>query len=87
MYVVTTNTSGWIKGSNTEIRVEFEDDAKAEAERWNGPGENILEKCVWRLLYERRDEVQGTSVSFRLNKQEVLGLVERLRIANCESVN
>jgi len=87
MYVVTTNTSGWIKDSNTEIRVEFEDDAKAEAESWNGSGENMLEKCVWRLLYERRDEVQGISVSFRLNRQDVLGLVERLRIANSESVN
>jgi len=87
MYAVTTNTSGWIEGSNTEIRVEFEDDAKAEAERWSGPGENMLEKCVWRLLYERRDEVQDASVRFRLSKQEVLGLVERLRIANSESVN
>ena len=87
MYAMTTNTSGWIEGSNTEIRVEFEDDAKAEAERWSGPGENMLEKCVWRLLYERRDEVQGASVRFRLSKQEVLGLVERLRIANSESVN
>ena len=87
MYIVTTNTSAWIDGSNTEIRVEFEDDAKAEAERWSGPGENMLEKCVWRLLFERRDEVQGASVSFRLNRQEVLGLVERLRTAKSESAN
>jgi len=87
VYIVTTNTSAWIDGSNTEIRVEFEDDAKAEAERWSGPGENMLEKCVWRLLFERRDEVQGASVSFRLNRQEVLGLVERLRTAKSESAN
>ena len=87
MYVVTTNASGWIEGSNTNIRVEFEDDAKAEAEKWSGPGENMLEKCVWRLLYERRHEVQGALVSFRLSRQEVLELIERLRIANSESAN
>ena len=78
MYVITTNTSGWVKGSNTDIRVEFEDDAKAEAEIWSGPGENMLEKCVWRLLHERWIEVQGASVTFRLNRQGVSGLIERL---------
>jgi hypothetical protein len=87
MYVVTTNKGSWVEGSNTDIRVEFEDDAKAEAEKWSGPGENMLEKCVWRLLYERRDDVRGTAVSFRLNRQDVLGLIERLRIANAEAVN
>ena len=57
MYVVTTNTSGWIEGSNTEVRVEFEDEAKAETDKLWRLGENLLEKCVWRFLYERRDEV------------------------------
>jgi len=87
MYVVTTNTNGWKKGPNTEIRVEFEDDAKAEADRWSGPGENMLEKCVWRFLREHLDELEGASVVFRLCKQDVLGLVERLRTANAEFVN
>jgi hypothetical protein len=87
MYVVTTNTSGWIEGSNTAIRVEFEDDARAEAEKWSGPRENMLDKCVWRLLYERSDEVRGSSVTFTLNRREVLGLIERLKAANSESVN
>jgi hypothetical protein len=87
MYVITTNTSGWIEGSNTAIRLEFEDGAKSEAEKWSGPGENMLEKCVWRLLYERRDEVCGPSVTFTLSKREVLGLIDRIRIANSESVN
>ncbi len=87
MYVVTTNTSGWIEGSNTEVRVEFEDEAKAETDKWCGLGENLLEKCVWRFLYERRDEVQGSSVVFKLNKRDVLGLIERLRTANAEAMN
>ena len=87
MYVVTTNTSSWVEGTNTEVRIEFEDDAKAEAEKWNGPGESMLEKCVWRLLYEQRNEIHGVAVSFRLNKRDVMGLIERLRIANAEAVN
>ena len=87
MYVVTTNTNGWIKDSNTSIRVEFEDDAKVEAERWSGPGENMVDKCVWRLLHERRDEVRGPSVTFSLNRRDVVGLIDRLRVANSESVN
>ena len=87
MHVVTTNTSGWIEGSNTEIRVEFEDEAKAEAERWSGPGENMVEKCFWRLVHERWEEVKGTTVSFRVDKQDVLGLVQRLRLANAEISN
>jgi hypothetical protein len=78
MYVITTNTSRCIEGTNTEIRVEFEEDARVEAEKWNGPDESMLSRCFWRLLYERWDEVRGDSVSFRLNKQDVLGLVERL---------
>ena len=87
MHVVTTNTGGWIQGSNTEIRVEFEDDAKSEADRWSGPGENMLEKCVWRFISEMRDEVHGPSVVFRLGKSDVLGLIERIRIANAEILN
>ena len=87
MYVVTTKTSDWKKGPNTEIRVEFEDDAKAEVDIWSGPGEKMLEKCVWRFLYEHLDDLEGASVTFRLSRQDVLGLIERLRIANDESVN
>ncbi len=87
MYVVTTKTSDWKSGPNTDIRVEFEDDAKAEAEKWGGPGENMLEKCVWRFLSEHLDELEGASATFRLRKQDVLGLIERLRIANSESMN
>jgi hypothetical protein len=87
MYVVTTNSGSWIQDSNTEIRVEFEDDAKAEADRWSGPGESMVEKCVWRFLYENRDEVHGSSVVFRLSKRDVLELIDRLRIANAEKLN
>jgi hypothetical protein len=87
MYVVRTNTSRWVEGSNTEVRVEFEDDAKAEAESWNGPGEDMISKCFWRLLHERWEDVHGDSVTFVLSKRDVQGLVERLRFANSESVN
>jgi len=87
MHIVSTNTSGWIEGSNTEIRVEFEDDAKVEAEKWSGPGQNMLEKCVWRLLHERWEEVRGEQVVFVVSKRDVQGLLKRLRIANSESVN
>jgi hypothetical protein len=87
VYVITTNTGGWIEGSNTDVRVEFEDDAKVEAELWSGPGENMLEKCVWRLLFERRGEVCGNSVTFTLGRRDVLGLIDRLRAANSEPVN
>jgi len=87
MHVVTTNTGGWIEGSNTEVRVEFEDEAKAEAERWSGPGENMVDGCVWRLLHERWDEVTGASVSFRLNRQDVLGLIDRLKSHDANSMN
>ncbi|HEV2277295.1 MAG TPA: hypothetical protein VGS02_03895 [Acidobacteriaceae bacterium] len=81
------NTSGWIEGSNTEIRVEFDDDAWAEAEGWSGPGEKIVEKCFWRLVWERWDEVSGESVRFRVSRSDLLGLVERLQAANNEIVN
>jgi hypothetical protein len=87
MQVLSVNTSSWIDGSNTEIRVEFEDDAWAEAEKWNGPGEKMVERCFWRLVSERWDEISGDSVRFIVNRNEVLGLIERLRIANNEIVN
>ena len=87
MYVVSTNTGGWVEGTNTEIRIEFEDDAKAEADRWSGPAENMLEKCTWRVISERWDEVTGDSVTFRLSRPDVLGLIERLRQANLERPN
>ena len=87
MYVVSTNTGGWKKGSKTEIRIEFDDDAKLEAERWSGPAENMIDKCSWRLIYERRDEIEGDSVTFRLSKGDVLGLIEKLRLANSETAN
>ena len=87
MYVLTTNTGKWIEGSNTEVVVEFDDEAKAEAEKWNGPGENMLEKCFWRLLHDRWDEIGGTSVRFRVSRRDVLELIERLRVANAETLN
>lgn len=87
MHVISVNTGEWIEGSNTEVFVEFEDDARAEAEKWSGPGENMLEKCFWRLLHERRAEVHGTSVRFRVSRRDVLGLIENLRIANAETLN
>jgi hypothetical protein len=86
MYAITTSSEGWINRSSTKIRVEFDDDAKAEADQWSGPCENMLEKCVWRLLFERRDEVLGEFVRFKVTRDEVLGLIERLRIANNEIV-
>jgi len=45
MQVLSVNTGSWITDSNTEIRVEFVDDAWAEAEKWNGPGGKMVEKC------------------------------------------
>jgi two-component sensor histidine kinase len=85
MHVVTTNTGEWVEGSSTEIRVEFDDEARAETEKWSGSGENMLEKCFWRLVHERWDEVHGPSVEFRLNRRDVLGLIERLRVANAKT--
>jgi hypothetical protein len=87
MYVVTTNTGGWVEGTNTEIRIEFDDDAKAEADKWSGPTKNMLEKCAWRVISERWDEVSGDSITIRLSRFDVLGLIERLRVANKETPN
>jgi len=87
MYVVTTNTGGWVEGTNTEIRIEFDDDAKAEADKWSGPSENMLEKCAWRVISERWDGVSGDSITIRLGRSDVLGLIERLRVANKETPN
>jgi hypothetical protein len=84
MYVITVNTNSWIEGSDTEIRLEFEDDARAEAEKWSGPSENMLEKCFWRLVHERWEEVRGASVRFKISRLDVLGLIERLRLVNAE---
>jgi hypothetical protein len=86
MHTVWINTGEWMKGSNTEVRLEFEDDAKLEAEKWSGPGEKMLDKCFWRFVYENRDKIRGDRVTFRLNKQDVLGLIERLRVANAETI-
>ncbi|MGD0903574.1 MAG: hypothetical protein ABR924_11605 [Terracidiphilus sp.] len=87
MHVVSTNTGLWIEGSNTEIRVEFEEEAKAEAEKLSGPGEKLLDKCFWRLVHEHWDEVRGASVEFKVDRRDLLGLIERLRLANAETVN
>ena len=74
-------------GTTTEVRIEFEDDAKVEAERWNGPGENMVEKCYWRSVYEHIDECTGPFVTFRLKLADIQGLIERLRSANAELPN
>jgi hypothetical protein len=87
MYVLSSTMEHPEDGSATEIRIEFDDDAKAEAERGSGPGENMLEKCYWRSIYEHVDECRGPSVTFRLRQADVRGLIERLRIANPESLN
>ncbi|MGA2277432.1 MAG: hypothetical protein ABSG00_07500 [Terracidiphilus sp.] len=85
MYLVSVNTGDWVEGSNTEIRVEFDDEAKADAENGSNPGEKLLDKCFWRLVYERWEEVQGASVSFRVDRRVLLGLIERLRVAEAET--
>ncbi len=87
MYVISTNTGKWIEGSNTEVTVEFDDEARAEAEKWSGPGENMLEKCFWRLLHDRWNEIDGTSVRFTVSRRDLLELIEKLRIANAETLN
>jgi hypothetical protein len=74
-------------GTTTEIRIEFDDDAKSEAEKWNGPGENVLEKCYWRSVFEHIEECIGPSVTFRVSRADIFGLIERLKLANSESVN
>ena len=85
MYLVSVNTGDWVEGSNTEIRVEFDDEAKTDAENGSNPGEKLLDKCFWRLVYERWGEVQGTSVSFKVDRQNLPGLIERLRAAEIET--
>jgi hypothetical protein len=87
MHVVTANTGDWIEGTNTEIRVEFDDEATSEAARWSRPGEDMISKCFWRFVHEHWDEVRGACVSFTVGKREVQGLIARLRIANAETVN
>ena len=45
MYLLSSTMRHTEDGSLTEIRIEFDDDAKAEAEKWSRPSENMLEKC------------------------------------------
>jgi hypothetical protein len=87
MYVLSSTMGHPEDGSTTEIRIEFDDDAKTEAERWSGPGENMLEKCYWRSVYEHIDECHGPSVTFQLKQADIRGLIERLRVASSESLN
>ncbi|HEV2134804.1 MAG TPA: hypothetical protein VGR47_11170 [Terracidiphilus sp.] len=87
MYVLSSTMQHPEDGTTTEIRIEFEDDAKLEAERWSGPGENMVEKCYWRSVYEHIDECIGPSVTFRLKLADIQGLIERLRSVNAELLN
>jgi hypothetical protein len=78
MHWITVNTSGWVEDGHTEIRVGFTDEAKAEAERWSGPSEKLIERCFWRLVSERWSEIQGTSVTFEVDLPTIQGLISRL---------
>ena len=87
MYWITVNTSGWVEGGNTEVKVGFTDQAKAEAERWSGPNEKLVERCFWRLLSERWDEVQGESVTFEVDLSTIKGLISRLPADEADKLN
>jgi hypothetical protein len=87
MYVLSVNTSKWLEGTNCEIRVEFEDDARLEAEKWSGPAENMIERCFWRLVYLKEAEIRGESVTFRLDRQAVLRLVQELHEGDSRKLN
>jgi len=86
MYWISVNTSEWV-GGDTEIRVGFTDEATAEAERWSSPGEKLISRCFWRLLYERWDEVQGESVTFHVDLPTIKGLISRLPAFEEDSLN
>ena len=78
MYVITTTTTDY----KTAIRVEFDDDAKQEAVRASRPGENMLERCCWRLIYNRDEQVKQAkedSVTLTVDRLEVLELIWQLR--------
>ena len=82
MYVITTSASGWLKDLHTEIRIEFDDDAKDEAIRCSKPGESMLEQCCWRLIHNRMDEVQGEAVTFTVSRADVVELIWQSQQAN-----
>jgi hypothetical protein len=75
VYVITTTSTDYL----TAIRIEFDDDAKEEAVRSSKLGESMLERCCWRLIYNRRDEVSGDSVTFSVSRKDVIELIWQLR--------
>jgi hypothetical protein len=87
MYWITVNTSGWIEGGHTEIRVGFTDEAKAEAERWSVSGEKLIERCFWRLVQERWSEVTGDQVTFEVDLPTIEGLIRRLPADDASGLN
>jgi hypothetical protein len=87
MYWINVNTSAWLEGGNTEIRVGFTDEAKAEAERLSSPAEKLIERCFWRLTFERRDEIHGDSVTFEVDLPMIQGLISRLPAFEADKLN
>ena len=78
MDVITTTTTDY----KTAIRIEFDDDAKQEAVRAPRPGENMLERCCWRPIYNRDEEIEQAkddSATLRVDRSEVLELIWQLR--------
>jgi hypothetical protein len=69
LYVITTTTTD----DKTAIRIEFDDDARQEAIRASRPGESMLERCCWRLIYNRDEEIEQAkddSVTLRVDRSE-----------------
>ncbi len=78
MYWINVNTSDWVDGGNTEIRVGFTNNARAEANKWSSPGEKLIERCFWRLVHERWSVIKGDTVMFEVDLETMRGLISRL---------
>jgi hypothetical protein len=78
MYWISVNTSSWVDGGHTEIRIGFTDEAKREADNWSTPNERLIDRCFWRLVSERWDEVAGDLVTFEVDLPTIKGLISRL---------
>jgi hypothetical protein len=87
MYWISVNTSGWVDGGHTEIRIGFTDEAKAEAERWSSSEEKLIERCFWRFVSEHWDEIKGDSVTFEVDLAEIQGLISRLPAFEADKLN
>jgi hypothetical protein len=87
MYWLSVNTSGWVDGGHTEIRIGFTEEAKAEAELWSTPDEKLIERCFWRLVSERWDEIFGDSVTFEVDLPTMQRLISSLPAFEVDKLN